>query len=210
MAKRGTTLPIKIIRPDHTELVGTGYVLLTAPHAAGPEADLHTGQIVEDAALASRCYALIGKISREYIDLNRIQAAQTEFRKSIDTLIEENGVRCILDIHGKKESGVDIGTALGKTCTEDTTELVRTFLSRDFPVTVNAKYMGLKPGSIVTTYEKTDPKAGFLVQAVQLEFGHEERANQRDKVVNDIAELVGLMNGKLGFVVIEPRPTDTA
>jgi N-formylglutamate amidohydrolase len=190
-------VPIKIIRPDHIELVGMGYVLLTAPHAAGPDADLHTGQIVEDAALTSRSYALIGKVSRDYIDLNRIQAARTEFRESINTLIDDNGIRCILDIHGKKEPGVDIGTALGKTCTESTINLVKTVLSKNFSVTVNQKFMGLKPGSIVTTYEKTDQDGQFLVEAVQIEFGHEERNLERDKVVIDIAELVALLNAKL-------------
>jgi len=192
-------MPIKILRPDHTEVVGSGYVLLTAPHATGPEADLHTGQIVEDAALASRSYAVVGKISREYIDLNRIQAARTEFRKSIDTLVDDDGIRCILDIHGKRGVGVDIGTGLGKTCTPETVDLVKTFLSRDFSVTVDAKYQGLKPGSIVTTYERTDSVGNFLVQAVQIEFGHQERGIERDRVVNDLAELVGLLNVKLGY-----------
>ncbi len=156
--------------------------------------------------MASRAYAMIGKISREYLDLNRIQAARTDFRKSIDTLIEENGIKCILDIHGKKEPGVDIGTALGKACSEDTADLVRSFLSNDFAVTVNAKYQGLKPGSIVTTYERTDSNGQFLVQTVQIEFGHEERSWERDKVVNDIAELVGLLNVKLGYAPSESNP----
>jgi len=174
-----------------------GYVLLTAPHAAGPDADLHTGQIVEDAALTSRSFALVGKISRDYIDLNRIQSARTEFRESINALIDDSGIKCILDIHGKKEPGVDIGIALGKTCTENTTNLVRTLLAKDFPVTVNQKFMGLKPGSIVTTYEKTSQDGQFLVEAVQIEFGHEERNLERDKVVTNIAELVALLNAKL-------------
>jgi len=174
-----------------------GYVLLTPPHAAGPDADLHTGQIVEDAALTSRSYALVGKISRDYIDLNRIQPARTEFRESIDALIDDRGIKCILDIHGKKEPGVDIGTALGKTCTEATTNLVTTLLAKDFPVTVNQKFMGLKPGSIITTYEKTSEDGQFLVEAVQIEFGHEERNLERDKVVTNIAELVALLNTKL-------------
>ena len=195
--KSSRVVPIKIIRPDHVELVGMGYVLLTAPHAAGPDADLHTGQIVEDAALTSRSFALVGKISRDYIDLNRIQSARTEFRESINALIDDSGIKCILDIHGKKEPGVDIGTALGKTCTESTTNLVRTLLAKDFPVTVNQKFMGLKPGSIVTTYEKTSQDGQFLVEAVQIEFGHEERNLERDKVVTNIAELVALLNAKL-------------
>ncbi len=193
-------MPLKIMRPDHTELVGRGYVLLTAPHAAGPEADLHTGQIVEDAALVSRCYAMIGKISREFVDLNRVEAARTEFRKSISTLLTDDGIRCILDIHGKKESGVDIGTAEGQTASESTTDLVKTRLSKDFLVKVNEKYMGLKPGSIITTYGKKDASGAFPVEAVQIEFGHKERNDQREKVVTDIAELVSLVNIKLGFV----------
>ena len=192
-------MPIKIIRPDHMEIVGQGYVLLTAPHAAGPEADLYTGQIVEDAALVSRSYAVVGKVSREYVDLNRVEAARTEFRKSIDTLLEDNGIRCILDIHGKKEPSIDIGTAQGETASEDTTGLVKKRLSRDFTVKVNEKYMGLKPGSIITTYGKKNTNGQFLVEAVQIEFGHEERHSERDKVVNDIAELVALINLKLGF-----------
>ncbi len=202
-------LPIKIIRPDHVEIIGRGYVLLTAPHAAGPEADLHTGQIVEDAALVSRCYAVIGKVSREYIDLNRVQAARTEFRKSIDALLEDNGIRCILDIHGKKEPGVDIGTAEGKTCSEPTTDLVRDRLSRDFAVGVNEKFMGEKPGSIVTTYGKRDSSGGFPVEAVQIEFGHEERHSEKEKVIKDIAELVALINVKMGFSVEEGQSPQT-
>src|SRR5712692_4305986 len=118
-------MPLKITRADHVEFMGEGYVLLTAPHAAGPEADLHTGQIVEDAALVSRSCAVIGKVSREYLDLTKIQAARTEFRKSIDTLLANNGIRIIFDIHGKKDPGVDIGTALGETASEETTNLVR-------------------------------------------------------------------------------------
>ncbi len=192
-------MPFKIIRLDHHELLGEGYVLLTAPHAASPEADLHTGQIVEDAALASRSYAVVGKVSRDYVDMNRVQVAQTEFRKSIDTMIEDNGIRCILDIHGKKDLGVDIGTALGETASSQTTDLVRVRLAQDFAVKINEQYAGLKPGSIITSYSKKTSQGEFTLEALQVEFGHEERHNDRDKVVNDIAELVTLINRRLGF-----------
>ncbi len=192
-------MPLKIIRPDHVEFVGEGYVLLTAPHATGLEADLHTGQIVEDAALIARSCAVIGKISREYVDLNRIQAARTEFRRSIDTLLADNGIRLVLDIHGKKDPGVDIGTALGETASEETTNLVREWLSRDFAVNVNEKYRGIEPSNIVTTYGKRKNDGSFASEALQIEFGHEECTYKRDKVVDDIAELVTLANRKLGF-----------
>ncbi len=191
-------MPLKIIRPDHVEFVGEGYVLLTAPHSASSQADLHTGMIVEDAALVSRSCAAIGKISREYMDMNRIQAARTEFRKSIDTLLADNGIRLVLDIHGKKEPGVEIGTALGETASEETTNLVREWLARDFAVKVNDKYQGIKPGSIITTYGKRNGDGSFASEALQVEFGHEERHNKRDKVVGSIAELVALVNRKFG------------
>src|SRR2546425_10991656 len=168
-------MPLKIIRPDHVEFVGEGYVLLTAPHAAGPQADIHTGQIVEDAALVSRSCALIGKISREYVDLTRAQAAQSEFRSSIDTLLADNGIRVVLDIHGKKDPGVDIGTALGETASEETTNLVREWLSRDFTVNVDEKYSGVEPGSLVATYGKRNGDGSFAVEVLQIVFGHEER-----------------------------------
>ena len=194
-------MPLKIIRPDHVEFVGEGYVLLTAPHAKGSEADLHTGQIVEDAALIARSCAVIGKISRDYVDLNRIQAARIEFRRSIDYLLTDNGIRVVLDIQGKKDSGVDIGTVLGETASEETTNLVREWLSRDFAVKVDEKYRGIEAGSIVTSYGKKSSDGSFTIEALQIEFGREELTYKRDKVVNSIAELVALANRKLGINV---------
>ena len=192
-------MPLKIIRQDHFELLGEGYVLLTAPHAPSPNADLHTGQIVEDAALVSRCFAVVGKVSREYVDLNRVQAAETELRKSIDMIVGEYGIRYILDVNGKKEPGVDIGTGNGETASGPTTDLVRVRLSQDFPVKVNEQRMGLKPGSVITTYAKKGPQDEFILEALQIGFGYEERHNDRDKVVSGIAMLVALINGKQGL-----------
>src|SRR5712664_5021914 len=114
-------MPVKIIHPDHVEIVGLGHVLLTAPHIASPDADLHTGTIVEEAALTSRSYAVIGKVSREFLDLNRLQSAQSEFRKSIESFIAEDGIRYLLEIRGKKEPGVNIGTPSGQESPDSTT-----------------------------------------------------------------------------------------
>ena len=196
-------MPLKIIRPDHVEFMGEGFVLLTAPHAASSEADLHTGQIVEDAASVSRSCAVIGKISRDYVDLNRLRAAQTEFRKSIDTLLADNGIRVVLDVRGKKDSGVDVGTGLGETASEESTSLVKEWLSRDFTVKVNEGNRGIEPGSLITTYAKKSNDSSFAIEALQIGFGHEERAYKRDRVIQAIAELVALANRKLGFARTE-------
>jgi hypothetical protein len=190
-------MPVKIIHPDHMEIVGLGRVLLTAPHAASPGADLHTGPIVEEAALTSRSYAVIGKVSREFLDLNRIQSAQSEFRKSIESFIAEDGIRYLLDIHGKKEPGVDIGTATGQTCSDSTTELVRSRLVKDFAVTVNNELKGLEPRSIAPSYSRKDGKGEFVVETIQIEFGHEERQFQREKVILDVSEIADILNARL-------------
>jgi len=190
-------MPVKIIHPDHVEIVGLGHVLLTAPHTASPDADLHTGTIVEEAALTSRSYAVIGKVSREFLDLNRIQSAQSEFRKSIEGFIAEDGIRYLLDIRGKKEPGVNIGTAAGKTCSDSTTELVKSRLSKDFTVKVNSENMGDEPGIIVTSYNRKDAKDNFVVETIQVEFGHEERQFQREKVISDISEIADILDAQL-------------
>ena len=190
-------MPVKIIHPDHVEIVGLGHVLLTAPHIASPDADLHTGTIVEEAALTSRSYAVIGKVSREFLDLNRIQSAQSEFRKSIEGFIAEDGIRYVLDIRGKKEPGVNIETAAGRTCSDSTTELVRSRLSKDFTVKVNSEYKGVESGSVVTSYNSKDAKGNFVVETIQVEFGHEERNFQREKVISDISEIADILDGQL-------------
>ncbi len=191
-------MPVKIIHSDHVEIVGLGRVLLTAPHTTSPDADLHTGSIVEEAALTSRSYAVIGKVSKKFLDLSKIQSVKSEFRKGIETFIAEDGIRYVLDIHGKKDPGVDIGTALGQTSSDSTTELVRARLVKDFTVTMNTGFVKLEPGSMVTSYDRKDEKGDFVVETIQIDFGHEERQFQREKVIMDISEIADILNARLG------------
>jgi len=178
------------------EILGEGNVLLTAPHAGGPVADILTGEIVEQVALQANCHALVGNTSRAKIDLNRTQAFETDFRESIERFIEKNGIRLIIDVHGKEKTGVEVGTALGQTASEITTNLVTSCLSEHFQVEVNKKYKGLKHGSIITTHSRKDSSGRYMTEAVQLEFGLKERHLSRDKAVSAIAEIVRLVNGK--------------
>ena len=191
-------MPIKILRPDHSEIVGTGSVLLTSAHSAGPEID-DAGQIVEHAALASRVYAVIGKTGSIYKDSERLLTAHADLRNSIDTIIEENEIKCIISIYGKEEPGVDIGTNKGKTCTDETRGVIKDFLSRTFPVTIDKASQNPGPGSFTTGYEQVDSTGNFIVQSVKIGIGSGERQMQRDKVIDQLAELVGLLNVKLGY-----------
>ena len=190
-------MPVKIIHPNHTEIVGLGHVLLTAPHTTSPDADLHTGQIVEEAALTSRSFAVIGKADRRFLDPNRFQSAQSEFTKGIAGFVSEDGIRYILDIRGKNESGVEIGTSEGQTCSVSTTELVRSRLVKDFTVKVNSEHKGDEPGRVVTSYNGKDAKGNFAVETIQIQFGQEERQFQREKVIMDISEMTDILNARL-------------
>src|SRR3989442_7220120 len=190
-------MPVKIIHPDHVEIVGLGHVLLTSPHTTSPDADLYTGPIVEEAALTSRSFAVIGKVTRDFLDLNRIQSAQSEFRKSIESFIEEDGIRYLLDIRGKTEPGVSIGPPSGQTSSDSTTELVRSRLVKDFAVSLNNEFKGLEPGTIVPSYSRKDAKGEFVVETIEIEFGHEERQFQREKVILDVSEIVDILNARL-------------
>ncbi len=187
---------LRLAHKGFYEILGDGRVLLTAPHAGGPVADLMTGEIVEGVALNSSCPALVGTTSREKMDLNRAQAFETDFRESIDRLVDTNGIRLIIDVHGKEETGVEVGTASGETASKMTTDLIEGCLSKHFRVDVDKKYMGLKHGSIITTHSRRDSQGIHLTEAVQLEFGFRERTLSRDKAVGAIAEIVTLINGR--------------
>jgi N-formylglutamate amidohydrolase len=185
---------LRVTHQGFYEILGEGVVLLTAPHAGGPTADLLTGEIVEGVAVQSGCPGLVGNTSRENMDLNRAQAFDTGFRESIETLTQKNGLRLILDIHGKETRGVEIGTADGKTASKETTDVAVRCLSRYFQVEVNKKYKGLRHGSIITTHHRKDPQGSYLVEAIQMEFGLKERSTSRSKTVNGLAEIVNLVN----------------
>jgi len=192
-------MPLKIVRKDHVDIPGSGYVLLTTAHVAHPERDLYTGQIVEEAALLSKCFAVIGKASREFVNPNRVQFAQSELRESIQTFLKEEGVRCILDIRGRKDPGVVLRTVRSDSASRLTIDLVKTRLARDFKISVVEDDKVLDPESIITTYSKKDQQGNFTVEAFQIEFGLEEKSLKRNKVIEVIAEIVGLINQELGF-----------
>ena len=190
-------MPVKIIRPDHVEIVGLGYVLLTAPHTASPDADLHTGSIVEEAALTSRSYAVIGKVSKEFLDLNKMQSAKSDFRKGVETFIAEDGIRYILNICGKIEPGVDIRTTVGQMSSTSAMELVRLRLIKDFTVRVNNESKERKTGDVAVSYNSKDAKGDLIVETVEIDFGEDERRFQREKVISDLSEIADLLNAGL-------------
>jgi len=51
---------------------------------------------------------------------------------------------------------------------------------------------------MVTSYNRKDEKGDFVVETIQIDFGHEERQLQREKVIMDISEIADILNARLG------------
>src|SRR5207249_9654166 len=102
-------MPVKIIHPDHTQVVGKGLVLLSSPHITTSKRDLYTGQIVEEAALLSKSWAIIAKESKQLQGEAEARLAMSDSDKSVRDFVDEYGVKCLIAISGT--AGSEIGRA---------------------------------------------------------------------------------------------------
>ena len=202
-------MPLKIVRKNHVDIPGRGEVLLSAPHAINPESDLYMGQIVEETALLSKCFAVIGKASSRFEDPATIQLARSELRESIQTFLQEDGVRCVLDIRGKMEPGVCLSTERPESASQSTRDMIKTRLARDFRLDVRADYKDRDPGSVSATFSKKGTEGNFVLQAVQIEIGLEEKTLKRDKIIGDLVDIVGLINQSLVYSESDQGPSNT-
>jgi hypothetical protein len=188
-------LPIKILHRNRTELVGTGYVLLSTPNTTGP-VELYPGPIAEDVALTSRTYAVIGK--RNAHDNEHQASVLQELKDRINSIIDENRIKCILELNSKQDPGIEIQTGHGKTCSEEISNLIRSFMSKNFQVSLDHESLESQSKTL-TGLERKNQDGTFAVQSVRINIGSEELEITRDKLVDQLAELVGILNVRLGF-----------
>ncbi len=188
-------MPIKILHRNHTELVGTGYVLLASANTTG-QVELYPGPVAEEAALSSRAYAIIGK-NNAHGSEHQAPVLQ-EMRDRINSIIDENRIKCVLEVSSKQDPGIEIQTGPGETCNEEISNLIHSFLSKNFPVSLNHELLESQSNSL-TGLERKNQDGTFAVQSVRINIGSEELAMRRDKLVDQLAELVGMLNVKLGF-----------
>src|SRR5437660_8550165 len=101
-------MPLKIIQPHHTEVVGEGLVLLFSPHITTSKRDLYTGQIVEEAALLSKSWAIIAKERKQPQSGDETESADATLEKSVQDFVEEYGIKCVIAIRGAAEPGITV------------------------------------------------------------------------------------------------------
>jgi hypothetical protein len=196
-------MPVKIVHPNHIEIMGFGHVLLATPSVPTSAADLHMGQIAEEAALTSRAFAVIGKPTRDSSEAAEAQSQDQDLRIGIEGFLVEDGIRYVLEIEGKIEPGVEVVMAGGKTCSDSTLELVKSRLEKAFAVTSGDMQGDSQPIGLAAGFTRRDAKGEFLVETLRVMFGSEERQFSKEKVISVISEIADLLNGR-----VRPSLTD--
>ena len=181
-------MPLKIIHPDHFEIVGRGLVLLSNPPPSHVSDESYTGKLVEEIALLSKAHAVIGKETKT-VDAAPSQPAKSEFDTALERLCRDHGIKCILAITGKKEPGIEIRTERTDESTKEVIELVRAGFAVDFDVKVTSE----------ESMTNDAPSVQSKPQVITLGLGPDGRGYKRDEIVATVADTVGLINAKLGY-----------
>jgi hypothetical protein len=194
-------MPLKIIHPHHTEVVGEGLVLLFSPHITTSKPDLYTGQIVEEAALLSKSWAIIAKERKQPQNGDETQSADANLEKSVRDFVEEYGIKCVIAISGAAEPGITIRGQGDGSESEEFLDIIRSGLEPHFSLNPEADQSGNKVLGLQGNDREPDKSSAQSVQIIQVELGLEERSFRKDQIVNSVADIVGLINAKLGFSV---------
>jgi len=198
-------MPLKIIHHHHTEVMGSGRVLLSSPHVESSRRDLQTRQIVEEAALLSKSWAIIAKEGKQPQEEDKARLEESDFDKSVQALVGENGIKCILMISGMDEAGIAIKSHQNDSESGEILEIIRSGFEPHFTINPNAEPAGHRVASSLVNNQETINSSNHPVQIIQLELGPDERGFQKDHIVSVMADIVGLINGKLGFLESDQR-----
>ena len=190
-------MPLKIIHPHHTEVIGRGLVLLSNPHASGAGRDLYTGQIVEEAALLSKSWAIVAKEGKNFAD--EAESAKSDLDKSVRDFVDEYGIKCIIVIGGTGEPGITVKSQPDGSEAKEILDLIESGLEPHFRVNARVDQSGNGSSGSGSNDGRAERSSNHSVHIFQVELGPEERGFQKDQFVNSFADIVGLINAKLGF-----------
>jgi hypothetical protein len=186
-------LPLKIIRGDHWELVGRGAVLLSSPPHLHQSGENYTGRIVEEAALLSKAHAVIVREGKRTLDSSIFEATLGEFQSSIQRFLDDFQIRCVLEILGNSEPSFEIRTIQTGSDYKELVRIVKERLATDFDLKVDPADSDAKQGSSGKT------------SIISLLLGPDETGFKKEMVVSAIADVVTLLNAKLGYSQTDER-----
>ena len=191
-------MPLKIIHPHHAEVMGRGLVLLSSPHITAAKRDLYAGQIVEEAALLSKSWAIIAKEGKQ-LGGDEAQLAKSDLDKSVQDFIDEYGIKCLIAISGTAEPGITVKSQKDGSESEEILDIIKSGIEPHFRLNPDANQSGNRLSGSSTYDGPADGSSTHSVNIIQIELGPEERSFRKDQIVNIVADIVGLINAKLGF-----------
>ena len=192
-------MPLKISHPDHTEVMGVGVVLLFSPHTTAARRELYTGQIVEEAALLSKSWAIIAKESKPLQSGDETQSAEPDMDKGVQDFVKEYGIKCIISIGGIAEPGITLKSQTDGSESEEILDIIRSGLEPHFRINTEADQSENRLLRPRNNDSGRDDSLTHSVYIIRLQLGPEERSFRKDQIVNSLADIVGLINAKLGF-----------
>ncbi len=196
-------MPLKVIHPRHTELMGTGLVLISSPPVIGPKQDLSARQIAEEVALLARSWAIIAREIKQDQEADKALQAGSDFNKNVQTFVGEYGIKFIIMIIGKSEPGITIEGRPDDSRAEEILEIVRSGLEPHFKTNFSTESAG--NGSAKVINQGAEDVSSHALPIIRLELGPDERGFMKDQFVNSITDIIGLINTALGFSESKPR-----
>ena len=191
-------MPLKVIHPHHAEVMGRGLVLLSSPHITAAKRDLYAGQIVEEAALLSKSWAIIAKEGKQ-LGGDEAQLAKSDLDKSVQDFVDEYGIKCLIAFSGTAEPGITVKSQKDGSESEEILDIIKSGLEPHFRVNPDPDQSGNRLSGSPTYDGPADGSSTHSVNIIQIELGPEERSFRKDQIVNIVADIVGLINAKLGF-----------
>jgi|UniRef100_A0A7C6AAG1 hypothetical protein len=191
---------------------------LDALHAYPPDADEHTGEIVEGIINKTNCSGIIAIVSRRWIDLNRPRnekncEAIDEYRRTVQEILvhtntfDKNGKllnpHLHLDIHGMWgcSADIEIGTLHNKTCSIEVKEWLINEIKKYFiKVKVDERFSGdpsksvLRWGEQIGDYNYSGWGENF--NTFQIEISRTLRKNHPKKLINMFSDIIIQFNDK--------------
>ena len=179
--------------------MGVGVVLLFSPHITTAKRDLYTGQIVEEAALLSKSSAIIAKENKQLQSGDEAQPDKLDFDKGLQDFVTEYGIKCIISIGGTGEPGVTLKSQTDGLESEEILDIVKSGLEPHFSINTEADQSENRLLRLRNDDAGRDDSPTHSVHMIQVDLGPEERSFRKDQIVNGLADIVGLINAKLGF-----------
>lgn len=193
---------------------------LDALHACPPDADEHTGEIVEGVINKINCSGIIAIVSRRRIDLNRPRNennrdAVDEYRRTVREILqnthplEENGKLLKpylhLDIHGmwdtEQNDEIEIGTLHGKACSAEVKQWLVAEMQKHFKqIQIDGRFSGDPSKAVLRCGDFTGganyPGFGENFNTFQIEINRSLRKKHRNKLIKIFSDLIIQFNGK--------------